>query len=89
MLDYSKIPVSRMTDAMRSYMEHGLQPGHFLTALLSNDLMECCRRADEDNGAALFRWCSWLYNEAPIGSFGSPEAVRLWMKSKADERANH
>ena len=40
MLDYSKIPVDYMVDAMRDYLEKGIPPGDFLTALLSNDLME-------------------------------------------------
>ena len=80
MMNYDKIPVQRMVGAMRRYLEHGLVPGHFLTAVLSNDLMEAAGRADDENRAALFDWVKWLYNEAPRGSFGSPEAVKAWLE---------
>jgi hypothetical protein len=86
MLDYSKIPVPYMVEGMRYYMERApVMHGDFLIALLSNDLMEAFGRADDTNRAAMFEWCRWLYNEAPLGSYGSKEAVRQWLEAeKAD-----
>ena len=80
MMNYDKIPVPRMVGSMRRYLEHGILPGHFLTAVLSNDLIEACGRADDENRAALFEWCRWLVNEAPPGSYGSPEYVKTWLE---------
>lgn len=79
---YDKIPVSYMRDAMEQYLEHGIGPGSFLTAVLANDLMEAAGRADHNNQAALFEWAAWLYNYAPRGSFGSYEAVSAWIDSR-------
>lgn len=71
-----------MTGSVRLYMEYGVCTGSFLTALLSNDLMGSFDRADDDNRAAMFEWCLWLRDEAPSGSYGSPENFRRW----CDER---
>lgn len=80
---YDLVPVDYMADGMRLYLEHGIGPGSFMTALLCNDLMGACGRADLQNRAALFAWAQWLYNYAPSGSYGSRENVREWMKSRA------
>lgn len=74
-----------MRGGMRRYMEQRIPPGHFLTAVLSNDLMEACRRADDVNRYRLFDYCSWLYSYAPVGSFGSAENVRHWLTNQAKE----
>ncbi|MBS7703265.1 hypothetical protein [Chelatococcus asaccharovorans] len=66
-------------DALRRYIEHGIQPGGFLTAVLSNDLREACARADAMNRHLLFDYVQFLYNEAPGGCWGSPEVVDAWI----------
>lgn len=77
---YDLIPVPYMADAMRNYLEHGIEGGSFLDALLCNDFMKMCGHADDNNRAALFEWASWLYNHAPSGSYGSRENVREWIR---------
>ena len=77
--DWSLIP-SHMTGAMRRYIEHGISPGHFLTALLSNDLRGTFQRADEENSAAVGNYVQFLYNYAPSGCWGSPERFDAWFK---------
>ena len=79
-IDYARCPVDYMTDAVRRYVENGRQPGHFLTALLSNDLFESVARADADNARALREWVRFIYAELPHGSWGSKEAVREWIR---------
>ena len=64
-----------------SYFNEHLHPGGFLRAVLANDFMMACVRADEKNLAALFAWASLLYNEAPNGSYGSPAKVKAWLES--------
>lgn len=61
------------------YIEHGIRPGHFLTALFSNDLMESFGRADEANTAAMREWVGYIYNCAPVGCHGSPTRVAEWI----------
>ena len=68
-----------MRGAMKRYIENRIPPGSFLTAVLSNDLMEACGRADDINRHALFDYCTWLFNYAPRGCYGSPQAVAAWL----------
>jgi hypothetical protein len=79
-VDYSKVPVPRMADAVKRYVELGIQPGHFLTALFSNNLMEAIGRADDENAAKLREWCVFVKWELPVGCHGSPAKVSDWMK---------
>jgi hypothetical protein len=73
---------------LERYINRGIQPGHFLTAVLENNLMEAMGRSDETSRDGLFGLCGWLYNEAPCGCHGSPEKVRKWIKSKGLSAAN-
>ena len=77
-INYSSLPF-HMQDAMRLYIESGIQPGSFLTAVLSNDLMGALGRADDINLHALPLYGRFLYNDAPCWCFGSPEKVAAWI----------
>ncbi len=61
------------------YILHRIDPGHFMVALMSNDLKEAFGRADQDNIAAMFNWVKWFYNEAPNQCWGSAGNVRNWL----------
>lgn len=69
------------------YIIHGIQPGQFLTAVLSNDLMEAFGRADLESREAMFQIVLFLYNDAPGASFGSPERMAAWIKARVEERS--
>lgn len=69
---------SHMHGAITLWIEKGVRPGDFLTALLSNDLMGAMGRADEENQLAIHRWCTYLYSYVPNGCYGSPEKVKAW-----------
>lgn len=68
-----------MFGAVSRYMLQGIPPGSFLTAVLSNDLMGAFDKADDENSAAMRQWCLFLYNHAPSGSHGSPQAFSNWL----------
>ena len=70
----------RMMGGLERYIEDGIPPGHFLTGVLENDLMEAFSRADLENMKNIRAYCGYLYNEAPIGCYGSPAKVREWIK---------
>lgn len=78
MIDYSRLP-HHMQDGMRRYIESGIQPGQFLTAVLSNDLFGALKRADDTNINALPDYGRFLYNNAPCGCYGSAQHVRDWI----------
>ena len=76
-----------MQGGLIRYFNNRLQPGHFLTAVLSNDLMEAFARADEVNTACMESYLMWLYNDVPgraFGAWGSPKAVKEWLKGDPD-----
>ncbi len=67
-----------MHGAIRNYVINHLNPGDFLTAVLSNDLREAFGRADERNLVALHDWVNLLYNYVPGQCWGSQDAVYDW-----------
>jgi len=77
-----------MHDGYVLYLLHGIPPGSFLTAVLTNDLREACGRADEVNRAALYQHVFFLYNYAPRNALGSLENVREWMQQHSSEVAS-
>lgn len=68
-------------DTIIGYLLHGLRPGHFLTAVLSNDLREACNRADAANGAALCSYVKFFYAFIPSIAWGSEARVTDWLRS--------
>lgn len=57
--------------------------GHFLTAVLSNDFLDACLRADPWTQFHLQGLAQFLVNYTPDTARGSPEKVNAWLK--ADE----
>lgn len=83
MIDYSKLP-EHMQEATRAYIEDRRPPGGFLQAVLANDFVMAASRADDINQRCLFDWASFLYNEAPVECWGSPEAVYDWVEGRTE-----
>jgi|TARA_R110000824_G_scaffold111242_1_gene259614 hypothetical protein len=77
MLNYSKLP-NGLQDGMQRYIENGSQVGHFLTAVLSNDLVGAVNRADDKNAKLLPEIVRWLWNEAPGNCWGDVKRVQEW-----------
>lgn len=70
---------------LQRWISHGIQPGHFLTAVLCNDLRTAVARADAENVLVLPEIVQWLNNHAPTNCWGSPAAVNHWRLSKRRE----
>ena len=68
-------------DGLMRYMEHGLKPGEFLTAVLENNLLAAMGQADEQNRADIFEICQFVYNKMPMNCHGSPAIVKTWVDS--------
>ena len=81
-INYSSIP-EHCQDGLKRYIEDGIPPGSFLTAVLENNLVEAFGRADHINRDHIRDYCMWLYNEAPAvpRSWGSREIVSKWIKA--------
>ena len=75
--DYTQIPDHMMTSLV-AYKDKRQPAGHFLTAVLEGDLHTACSRADDTNMWLLPVYSMFLYNEMPIGCWGSREKV-YWL----------
>lgn len=67
--------------ALERYLNQGINPGSFLTAVLENNLMEAFGRADDTNSINLRNIVGYVYNNIPGSSWGSPERVKNWVAS--------
>ena len=72
--------------AIDAYAETGRPVGHFLTAVLSNDLAQAIGRADDDNIRNIREIVSYVYMEIPGECWGSPKRVKVWYAKKQKER---
>ena len=71
-----------MHDGVIDYVLHGLRPGHFLSAVLSNDLCEAVRRGDVPNQAALAGYVQFFANYVPASMWGSPARFEAWLRKQ-------
>ena len=82
--------VTRMRDygipshdtGLAHYIMHGRPMGHFLTAIVENNLRGAVDRADEENSKAIVQLVRFMYNYAPAGCWGNPENVKTWRDHK-------
>jgi len=73
---------SHMREGMTSYIQSGLEPGGFLTAVLSNDLYLACSQADHINKYVIPDYIEYLVNYAPLDCWGSEKQVRAWIEHR-------
>ena len=71
-----------MIDAIKLYIYHGINPGDFLTAVISNDLRVALRKGSNENIANLPAFLAYFYNEAPENCWGSQEKMRRWIEKQ-------
>ncbi len=80
-VDYSKLPET-LQGGMQRWVEDGILPGHFLRAVIANDLREAVIQADEFNRLKLVEIVSWFWNECPSEAWGSPAKMLAWAKER-------
>ncbi len=76
--DYEKLPKS-LQGGMQRYIEDGILPGHFLTAVLENNLFSAVMRADVNNLKELPNIVRWMHWEIPSAAHGSEVTVKAWI----------
>ena len=74
-----------LKESLERYVQHKCPTGGFLRYVLENNLMAAMGKADEDNRAALFDICGYIWNEIPGNCHGSPEKVQAWLASREAE----
>tara|TARA_B100000700_G_C14933918_1_gene803290 strand:- start:886 stop:1221 length:336 start_codon:yes stop_codon:yes gene_type:complete len=73
-IDYSSIPNPSSVETVKRYIEDGIRPGAFFTALFSYHL-SALKYADPINKPLLEYWLDWMHFEMPGGTTGSREIV--------------
>jgi hypothetical protein len=72
-----------LQDGLRRYFLHGVEPGGFLKAVLSNDMMRALGLANENHAHFIvLRKLTWfIYNYTDSRASGSKGAVDQWLES--------
>lgn len=72
---------NHMKAGVARYILNGIGGGSFLNAVLENNFIQAFNRADDTNMKYMKQWAQFLYSEAPIKCWGSPEEVAAWIES--------
>lgn len=79
--EYTRIRAD-ILQSVYAYVEHRQAPGHFLQAVLSNDLFEAIGRADKEAVTALRELVVFIHSEVRSDCYGSREKVKQWLFPK-------
>jgi len=71
--------------AINRYALNHEEKGHFLTAVLENNLRDAFGRADPENRKVLQQIVAYCYNEIPSASWGSKAKVKAWLEMPREE----
>lgn len=78
----------RIKSAILNHVRRGQECGHFVTAVLENNLKEAVGGADEECIVKLREIVGFCYNKIPSTCWGSPEIVKEW-REKGGEPLAH
>jgi len=70
----------RFKETIDAWVADGRPTGHFIAAVLSNDLREAIGRADEQALDNLPHIVAYIFNDCPSSCWGSPQKVRDYAK---------
>lgn len=84
-VDWSTCPAG-MRDGLQRYVEHGIEPGGYLTAVLRGDLFDAMGRADLQSRRDMFDLCSFIFNFLPNAIWGDRNSVSEWVAYWAEVR---
>lgn len=68
-----------LREGVMAYCMQGRPIGHFLSAVMCNDLRDAVARGDDNSLAGLKGLVQFLHNYAPGGCWGSPARHMAWM----------
>jgi len=78
-MNYELLP-EHIKGGMKRYIEEGICPGNFLTAVIQDKLVDSFAIADEINTIKMFDIAKFMYMEAPMACRGSKEKMDEWIK---------
>lgn len=69
---------AHMVGAIQNWIEHGIVPGSFLSAVITNDLKQAVGAADHINIRLIPEYVFYFYNYCPSACWGSVEKANEW-----------
>jgi len=82
LLDYHALPNINLKVTLENYVVHGLAPGGFMTAVLTNDLYRTVNAADSNNKKIVPEIVNWIQINLPISCYGTQKNMKSWMKDE-------
>ena len=79
------IPEYMIGEVLAYFNDHILDEYGFLQAVLENHFMAAVGRADDNNIESIQAWAAFLFSQAPINAYGSPEKVKAWLAAREQE----
>jgi len=70
----------RMMPGIKRYLEHGIKPGRFLSAIIQNNLSQTVGQADSENLRNIPAYAAYFYNECSLDCWGSPQKMNQWIE---------
>ena len=77
---------ARFVEALDRWINGGVPPGHFLSAVLKSDLFGAMHHADMHSMQNLPHLCSYIYNRIRADCHGSPAKYDAWIAKHKKER---
>ncbi len=78
-IDYSDLHCDSCRGSLKRYMENRIETGGALRAILENDLFGAMSRLDSAHRDALHSTVKWIYNQLPVGAYGTKKKVEVWL----------
>ena len=75
--EYDEIP-EHILEAIKRYVVQGIRPGHFLSAVICNNLKGACCHADSNSQRNLCLIVRYFYNMVPGCCWGSEARFEAW-----------
>lgn len=75
-------------EALQRYIDHALNPGGFLSAILRNNLSLAVFTASRDMRGRIGDIVFWLWENAPHACWGSEESIERWTEQNREELKN-
>lgn len=86
-VDWASLSAPHLRRGLVLYVEQGVMPGQFLSAVLCNDLTKAVASADAVCRARLVDVVEWVWRNLPGNCWGSHNKVLEWSSAREAELA--
>lgn len=81
---YREVFSDAIVMCVEDYINRGRISSEFLIGLMANNFMEAYIHADSNNEQNMKYWADLLYNDIPVGAWGSIEKIDRWCQARRE-----